>query len=497
MSRPIVENVLGLKGVQPGVIESTFACLHQVCGGREPVGRLVLVVTLEVAYLTSRVEAIESYHHIGLHRLATAIVRWRTRGDELLAVVVGEASPQLRSIPLGKVRACFAAVARAEANRRIAKPEEDQKMTTATLGEHPVTHARVHIPAWGVPWAEVGLLEEASLTGAVKLTIADLEFVGTIMSGGPGPVGRSRFRIGCGAGSWGKPLPAKAYANDAGVKAKLVLSDAAREAGEKLDAASVPATSLGSAFARESAVAARVLEQCFPAGWYVGTDGITRIGKRPSTPLTQTGIDVLSVDRACGTIELAAEAIARIVPGVVVEGLEAVDVMHELEPGSLRSTIWTAGIAPTTRRLAALRRIIEQLDPLRRFRGIYEYRVLQQVKMPDREWLDLQPVRVSIGMPNLNRVPIRPGMAGLRADVEPGTRVLVTFVDANPARPMVVAFQEPDGNGWLPIRLQLNATEGIELGGEGALPAARQTDPVVAGPFAGTITRGSLKTTIN
>lgn len=364
-------------------------------------------------------------------------------------------------------------------------------MTTATITGHPITHARVHLPAWGVPWAEVGLEEEATLSGAATLTIADLTLVGTIMSGGPGPKGRSRYRFACGAGAWGKALPAKGYANDAGVKASTVLQDAAREAGEPLDAASLPATRLGPAFARESGVAARVLEQCFPAGWYVGADGITRIGARPSAPLTGT-FDVLTVDKACGTVELASETIARIVPGIIVEGLEAVDVMHELAPGTLRSTLWGKGIAPSTRRLVALRRLIEQLDPRRRFRGTYEYRVVQQ----QGERLTVQPVRVSIGMPSLQRVFVRPGVSGARSDVALGTRVLVTFVDAEPSRPTVVGFEDAEGTGFLPTQTDIDATAALNIGetaivtklADGTLGIARQTDAVIAGPFAGTIT---------
>lgn len=377
-------------------------------------------------------------------------------------------------------------------------------MSTATLSGHRVTHARVHLPAWGIPWAEVSLDEEVALAGRCTLVVADLTLIGTVMSGGAGPVGRSSYRVAGGAGSWGRTLPAKSYANDAGVKASTVLVDTASACGETVDAATVPMTRIGTtngpaivgaAWTREAGPASRVLEQLFEAGWFIGTDGVTRIGKRPRVELA-AGVPVVSIDRARGVLTLAPESIAALVPGIVVEGLEAVDVLHELTPSGLRSTIWASGIGNTSRRLVALRRVIEQLDPNRAFRGTYEYRVVLQTVQPTREWLDLQPVRVSTGMPALQRVSMRPGIPGARALVALGSRVLVTFADADPSRPVLVAFEAPDQEGWLPVRLELDATA-IQVGGVGALAAARVTDPVVCGAFGGSITSGSTKVSIN
>lgn len=361
-------------------------------------------------------------------------------------------------------------------------------MSTATLAGHRVTHARVHLPAWGIPWAEVSVDEEATLSGRASLVVADLTLSGTIMSGGAGPKGRSSFRLAGGAGSWGRTIPARSYANDAGVKVATVLADAANACGEALDLATVPAKVLGPAWARDEAPAGRVLEHIAPAGWHVAEDGTTKIGKRPAAKLTAS-VDIATIDRSRRVLTLAADAIASIVPGVVVEGIEAVDVLHEIAVGgNLRSTIWGAGIAETSRRLAAWRRIMEQLDPGRRFRGVFEYRVVTQ----DGERINLQPIRVSTGMPDLQRVPVRPGVSGARADVALGSRVLVGFVDSDPARPCVLAFEDAEGDGFIPIKLEIDATA-IEIGGVAGLPSARVTDPILAGPWSGTIVSGSAK----
>lgn len=363
---------------------------------------------------------------------------------------------------------------------------------TATLAGHKITSGRLNLPAWGVTWAEVSLDEEVTLTGRVSLVVADLTVSATVMSGGPGPLGRSSYRLAAGAGGWGATIAAKNYANDAGVKAATVLADAASACGEALDAATLPTTRLGPGWTREEGPAARTLEQIVPAGWYVGEDGITRIGKRAARTLSGA-TSVVAIDLARRTAVLATETIAALTPGITVQGIEAVDVMHEIAPtGKLRSTIWGTGPATTERQLTAFRRLLEQLDPDRNFRSVYEYRVVTQ----EAERLNLQPVRVSIGMPDLARVPVRPGVPGGKATHALGSRVLVAFVDASPARPVVLGFEEADGDGFVPTVLELDGTA-IKIGAGALLAAARVTDPVVAGPFAGTITGpGSLKTRI-
>ncbi len=357
----------------------------------------------------------------------------------------------------------------------------------ATLAGHRVTNARVHLPAWGIWWAEASIDEEAELAGRVSLAIADLTLSGTIMSGGIGPKGRASFRLAGGAGGWGRAIPARSYANDAGLKASTVLLDAATACGEAIDPATLPTGRMGPAFVREAAPAARVLEQVAPAAWYVGEDGVTRIGKRPAAALALPAA-VSAIDRAVGTVALASDSIAPLVPGITVEGIEAVDVLHELAPGGLRSTLWGSGIATTSRRVAAMRRLFEQLDARRRYRAIYEYRVVTQ----ESERVNLQPIRVSVGMPDLQRVPVRPGVSGARADLALGSRVLVGFIEADPARPVVLAFEDAEGDGFKPTRLDLDASTLITVAA-GVLGVARTTDAVIAGGFGGVITGGSTR----
>lgn len=336
-------------------------------------------------------------------------------------------------------------------------------MSTATLENHNVTDARVYIPAWGVPWAEVSLDSEATLRGRVTLKVADLVFVGTVMSGGIGPVGRSSFRLAAGAGMWGKKLPTKSYANDAGVKTSTVIADVARESGESVDAATLPAATvrLGYGWTREAAPASRILQLVATDSWYVDhVDGITKIGRRTASVPTAK-LTVRSVDRARELVSLSADAIAELIPGATVEGLVAADVMHEVSAATgIETMIWGNGRSEANRALSALRRILEALDPARRYRAMYEYRVVSQ----EGERLNLQPIRTSTGMPDLPRVPVRPGIPGAKATHKLGARVTVGFVDASPAMPIVWGFEEADGEGFLPDDVTINASGDVELG---------------------------------
>lgn len=332
-------------------------------------------------------------------------------------------------------------------------------MGLSTLSGKSVTHALAALPAWGCWYAEATIDGEHTLAGAVDLVLADLTLKGFVLSGGPDK-GRSYYRIVGGKGGWGKTLKAKSYANDASVTATTVLGDAAKEAGETLDATTVAASSrVGPAFVRPAGPASRVLEMVSPSSWYVGEDGVTRLGRRAAKDLTAKATRVTPLDKARGKVVLAAESIATIVPGVKVDGLEAVDVHHEVTPKGLRSTIWGRRGAGTSRRLESMRKIVDALDPDRAFRAMWEYRVVTQ----EGERLNLQPVHVSFGMPDLRRVPVHPGISGAKSMATLGSRVVVAFLNADPGRPVVVGFESPDGSGFKPIDVSLDATTFVKL----------------------------------
>ena len=340
---------------------------------------------------------------------------------------------------------------------------------TATLNGNRITEARLSIPAWGASYHDVSLDAEVTIAkgAACTLVVADLTVKCTALSGGPA-AGRAYYRLVAGAGGWGKEIPAKSYANDLGVKNSTILGDAASAAGETLDTSTIPSGTFAPSFVRIADQACRVLEQLAPSAWYVGEDGQTRIGARPSTTVSAKLDQTSQLDLARGTVTLASDTIAAILPGATIAGLTVVDVEHEIASGALRSKVWGQQSGGTSRRLSALRKIVDQLDPDRKFRGTYEFRIVTQ----SGNRLNLQPVRVSTGMPNLSRVYVRPGVPGVGAQYALGSRVLVTFPDGDPGRPAVVAFEDADGAGFLPIML--------ELAGPGGVPVARLGDQVTS-----------------
>lgn len=366
---------------------------------------------------------------------------------------------------------------------------------SATLSGHLATSARVHIPAWGRWWADVSIDGEHTLTGSVPLVIADMTLTGAVLSGGPHE-GRSHYRVCGGSGGWGASIPAKAYVNDAGVKASLVLSDAAAECGETLDASTLPTTRLGPSWVRTEGPASAMLNAIAPKGWHIGADGRTRIGSWTGAAL-KGDVTHGPVDLAAGTVTLAAESIATILPGLVVDGLTAVDVIHEIGPKGLRSTVWGArGGGTEARAIAPLRRIVESIIGDQRYRGLHEYRVTGQTG----ERLSLEPVRVSSGMPELARVKVMPGLPGCKATYPAGMRVLVGFVDSDPARPVVLGFSDAEDPQFLATILTLaNGSAFAARVGDSVsvtlvnLPVAGGGGGTVSGSASGTITAGSTK----
>lgn len=331
----------------------------------------------------------------------------------------------------------------------------------ATLNGHLVTDARVTIPGWGISYHDVSIDGEITLSGAVTLQVADLTIKGTVLNGGPAQ-GRSFYRIVAGAGGWGKFIKARAYSNDLGVAMSTILNDAAGAVGETVDISTINQIAefiglsgrVGPFFVRPEDQASRVLEMLSPSQWYVREDGVTLFGKRPTTTLPQKVAQTSQVDLARGTVTLASETIANILPGVQVAGLTAIDVEHTFSAkDGLRSKIWGKQSNSASRRVSALRAITDQFDPDRRFHATYEYRIVVQTG----NRLNLQPVRTSTNMPSILRVYVRPGLAGCSGQYAIGSRVLVSFIDGDGTRPAVVAFEDPDGAGFTPTSLSINA----------------------------------------
>lgn len=346
-------------------------------------------------------------------------------------------------------------------------------MSTASLNGAIISRASVQIPAWGVWWADVELVDAIEFSGAVSLVVGDATLSGTIVSGGAFD-GKAGYRIAGGAGGWGKTVDSQGYQNDAGVKASTVASDLAQAVGETI--AGAPSKRVGPNYARCECMASIALHSLFPRGWYVDLAGVTQVGSWPST--TYSGKDPrVRVDPAVGVVEIATEDVAALVPGVSVDGYPAaVDVEWSVEPGRVTARVYS-GRRPS-RRLDAFARLIELLDPRRRYRGCYEYRVGGQD--PPYGRLNLQAVRAASGMPDLAHVPLRPS-PGINAMVTLGSTCVVAFLDGDPGRPAVIAAEDTTAPGWSPSMLFLGNTPALQ-------GVARMGDPVTVAGVVGAIT---------
>jgi hypothetical protein len=146
---------------------------------------------------------------------------------------------------------------------------------------------------------------------------------------------------------------------------------------------------------------------------------------------------------------------------------------------------------------AGLLAIIREAIAPTKFLGSYRYRVAGQ----SGDTLDVQPVDKSVGLPDLVGLPVHTGCPGAKGELASGSVVLVAFADGKSTLPYVCGFEAVGAPGFVPLEVSIEADDLVEIGpdatevniGDGVFGAARQNDPVTAGPYAGTITMGSTK----
>ena len=377
-----------------------------------------------------------------------------------------------------------------------------------------VSSARVLVGAKG-PWvAEVDLEGDGALSGSVELKLGTLSLRGTVDASAAGTFGlQRRARIVAGGGGWGNTMRARGYHEDAGVKALLVAQDAAREAGESLGTFTPRAERLGRDYARQALPAATALENAAGgANWWVGYDGVTVVGSRPTNVPAETSYQVMAYDPRTGRATLAVDDPAAVVIGSVLsKGLDAPITVRELQivvtAEELRVVV-TGGGASEGALASVLRSLVARLSDSKLF-GIYRYRVA--LMSGDR--VQLQAVRQQVGLPDLLPLSMWPGVAGCHAQLTPGAEVLVEFIEGDRAQPIVTHFSGKDGTGFAPLTLVIGGPAGpaaarvgdtvqVTLppaafaGTIGGSPATGTVTWVPPATAQGTITSGSLKVSI-
>ena len=288
-----------------------------------------------------------------------------------------------------------------------------------------------------VPTSGPGVLTVGS-TPATAVTLAgtiDPRFSGSFIASGRG-------RVGAGAGGWGTTVGRASWHNDAGVVSALVYQQTAGAVGERVN---VPnPVRLGNDFLRFLGPAARVLGD---QDWYVDLTGTTQVASWP-TPTPDASLQLLDWNPNEQRAELACDTL--VLPGTVLSdprlnGASPVvrDVEQRFDKDGSHVTAWCSS-APVSRLRATLKVLVREWAGVTYLR-IYRYRFVQNTA----NRLSLQ--AVTPGAPDVNPIAEGTGMAGVLANLAPGTIVYVGFVNGDKTDPIVLSY---DGSKT-PLELDL------------------------------------------
>ena len=135
-----------------------------------------------------------------------------------------------------------------------------------------------------------------------------------------------------------------------------------------------------------------------------------------------------------------------------------------------------------SRLVRALRGIVAAITAQTRCHVPVRYRVVSQTV--DR--YNLQAVSKAAGWPDILPCAVMAGAAGYKANLTPGSIVLVQFIEGDETQPMITHFEQPGQPGFVPVAIKIGADSGP------AAAAARVGDQVTvffpAGiPLTGTV----------
>lgn len=332
----------------------------------------------------------------------------------------------------------------------------------------------VYIPSRGPWWVDaIVRAEDLPLpSGQVVMEIAGTRWNCTFASQNSGnfaTLGRHRL-VGGGAG-WAQLLSPRSYHNDFGVLAKTVAVDAARECGELIDedAFAPEYDRVGVDYVRRATHASATLERVIGArSWWVGRDGLTRVGDRDEGALLgRDTYEVMHYDPRSRLAEIAMDDVGSIDIGSKIQidddtTLTIAELRMEFDADAARISAW-GGELSGRGRMAHLMGALLSRHQSAAIYGKYRYRV---VKMATGR-VELQAVSAASGLPDVIPVSIVPGVAGAKMDLAPSSIVLVEFVEGDPTKPIVTAFEDQTPTG-----LSFSVAATLRLGSSSASQGA-------------------------
>lgn len=319
---------------------------------------------------------------------------------------------------------------------------------------------------WSGPWtAEVDYETEIPITGKVAIaSTTGIALVGTIDGDRSGSfAGKNHLVIDAGGGGWKTKPRAQHYHADIGLPLQMIASTTAAEVGEVVTVL-LPLV-VGTDFVRSGKDPASQIFEDAGIDWWVGVDGITRVGARVPLPAPPS-LTVLDWQPENGTVSFTCETLVE--PGaIIVDTRFGRKIVREVDAivaaGSVSGTLFVADAPPDIGSVSEIADMLAQYARLvtrAEYARFYEYVVIAMAG--DR--VELQSLQKGTGMPDVLPASVWAGASGYKATLTPTSRVLVGFRAGDPTRPFVAFYEPPEGDGWRPLAQELDALFSLTIG---------------------------------
>lgn len=318
---------------------------------------------------------------------------------------------------------------------------------------------------WSGAWvADLDYAGEISPSGKVAIVSTEGIFAsGTVDEKRSGTFGEKRQLRVVGGLGWGQDVRAQHYHADIGVNLAVLVTTTAAEVAEV--ATVLLPKQIGPDFVRRNGPAGQIFTDA-GVDWWVGLDGVTRVGLRVPAP-PHPSLQILDWHPAEATVTFTCEVLVE--PGTIVVDLRfgskiVREVDAKVSQGSVSGTLWLADAPPGIGE--SVNELVDALGKLAReasradFARFYEYVVIAMAG--DRA--ELQSLSRSDGMPDILPCSVWAGTSGYRAMLAPGSRVLVGFRGGDPKRPFVAFYEAPEGGNWRPVTYEIDAVGSVTIG---------------------------------
>lgn len=368
-----------------------------------------------------------------------------------------------------------------------------------------IVSGQLLIPLVGLWTADLQLASSTQVTGPATVVIGNLTLTGYVYRSEVYG-GQTSVRLVAGYGGWRTIIQQQGYGNSSGVMLSTVLNDAASACGETVNINSD--TSIGNAYTRMDGVASdnlwQMVAQGFIPSWYIDPTGVTQTQAWPSANVS-TPFTVTEQKPDQGMIGIATEDYVSWMPGCtfsnpLLEGTYTSGGVHYVfdGEGKFRFEVLTSTTGQN-RFLDPLNAVIAKQVAPTRFYGRYEY----TISNPTKTTVDCAPTDSSLGLPDLQNVPITADSVSSYTPPDGGT-CHIQFLNGQPTRPICVWTDEAPTivslmQGTNPIarlgdQIQAFLPPVLPISGVvtiGGMPSPLTGTVMIANPITGVITQGS------